>query len=152
MRDVAIDHSAISRRRLVTGAVVFVVAALGTVLGLTSDPVWLGLGIVSLFVSLVVLGPLVAAPVARHARAVALIGRDAAAIEGVLQGSGVTMQRHDTLEAATLWCFEQAQAGDAVLLSPACASLDMFRNYAHRAQVFADTVKALALEHGEVVA
>jgi len=93
-----------------------------------------------------------AAPVARHARAVALIGRDAAAIEVVLQDSGVPMQRHDTLEAATLWCFEQAQAGDAVLLSPACASLDMFRNYAHRAQVFADTVKALALEHGEVVA
>jgi UDP-N-acetylmuramoylalanine--D-glutamate ligase len=93
-----------------------------------------------------------AAPVARHARAVALIGRDAAAIEGVLQNSGVPMQRHSTLEAATRWCFEQAEAGDAVLLSPACASLDMFRNYAHRAQVFADTVKALALEHGEVVA
>ena len=93
-----------------------------------------------------------AAPVARHARAVALIGRDAGAIEAVLRDSGVTMQRHDTLEAATRWCFEQAQAGDAVLLSPACASLDMFRNYAHRAQVFADTVKALALEHGEVVA
>jgi UDP-N-acetylmuramoylalanine--D-glutamate ligase len=62
------------------------------------------------------------------------------------------LQRHDTLEAATRWCFEQAQPGDAVLLSPACASLDMFRNYAHRAQVFADTVKALALERGEVAA
>jgi UDP-N-acetylmuramoylalanine--D-glutamate ligase len=93
-----------------------------------------------------------AAPVARHARAVALIGRDAAAIENVLQGAGVPLQRHDTLEAATRWCFEQAQPGDAVLLSPACASLDMFRNYAHRAQVFADTVKALALERGEVAA
>ncbi|HET7866184.1 MAG TPA: UDP-N-acetylmuramoyl-L-alanine--D-glutamate ligase, partial [Burkholderiaceae bacterium] len=93
-----------------------------------------------------------AAPVARHARAVALIGRDAAAIEAVLQDGGVTVQRHDTLEAATRWCFGQAQAGDAVLLSPACASLDMFRNYAHRAQVFADTVRALALERGEIVA
>ena len=40
------------------------------------------------------------------------------------------MQRHDTLEAATRWCFAQARPGDAVLLSPACASLDMFRNYA----------------------
>lgn len=65
MRDVAVDHSAISRKRLVTGAVVLVIAVVGTVLGLTSDPVWLGLGIVCLFVSLVVLGPLVAAPVAR---------------------------------------------------------------------------------------
>jgi hypothetical protein len=46
------------------------------------------------------------------------------------------MQRHATLEAATAWCFEQAQPGDAVLLSPACASLDMFRNYGHRAEVF----------------
>ena len=93
-----------------------------------------------------------AAPVARHARAVALIGRDAGAIESVLQGAGVPLLRHDTLEAATRWCFEQARPGDAVLLSPACASLDMFRNYAHRAQVFADTVKALALEHGEIAA
>ena len=60
------------------------------------------------------------------------------------------MQRHDTLEAATRWCFERAHAGDAVLLSPACASLDMFRNYPHRAQVFVDEVLALAGEQGEV--
>ena len=71
-----------------------------------------------------------AAPVARHARAVALIGRDAAAIEAALAAIGVPLQRHDTLEAATRWCFAQAREGDAVLLSPACASLDMFRNYA----------------------
>jgi UDP-N-acetylmuramoylalanine--D-glutamate ligase len=61
------------------------------------------------------------------------------------------MQRHDSLEAATRWAFEQAQAGDAVLLSPACASLDMFRNYAHRAQVFVETVQAIAADRGEVV-
>jgi UDP-N-acetylmuramoylalanine--D-glutamate ligase len=93
-----------------------------------------------------------APPVAAHARAVALIGRDADAIAAALQGTGVPMQRHTTLEAAVPWCFEQAQAGDAVLLSPACASLDMFRNYAHRAEVFVQAVRALAAERGEVVA
>jgi UDP-N-acetylmuramoylalanine--D-glutamate ligase len=92
-----------------------------------------------------------AAPVARHGRAVALIGRDAAAIEAALAGADVPMQRHDSLEAATHWAFEQAQAGDAVLLSPACASLDMFRNYAHRAQVFIDTVAAVAEARGEML-
>jgi len=93
-----------------------------------------------------------AAPVARYARAVALIGRDAAAIEAVLGTAGVPLQRHDTLEAATAWCFAQARGGDAVLLSPACASLDMFRNYGHRAEVFVAAVQALAAESGEVVA
>jgi len=43
-----------------------------------------------------------------------------------------------------------AQAGDAILLSPACASLDMFKNYAHRAQVFVDAVRELALSQGEI--
>lgn len=93
-----------------------------------------------------------AQPVAMHARAVATIGRDAEAIEMVVAQAGVASQRHGTLEAAVHWCFEQAQAGDAVLLSPACASLDMFRNYAHRAQVFVNAVKALAAERGEVAA
>jgi UDP-N-acetylmuramoylalanine--D-glutamate ligase len=87
-------------------------------------------------------------PVHRFARAVATIGRDATAIEAVL--GGVPLARHETLEAAVAWCFEQAQPGDAVLLSPACASLDMFRNYGHRAQVFVDTVHALAEDRGQV--
>ena len=43
-----------------------------------------------------------------------------------------------------------AQPGDAVLLSPACASLDMFRNYGHRAEVFVQAVHELAAERGEV--
>ena len=47
---------------------------------------------------------------------------------------------------------ELAQPGDSVLLSPACASLDMFRNYAHRAQVFVDAVREIALARGEVIA
>ena len=91
-------------------------------------------------------------PVRRHARAVGLIGRDAAVIEQALLASGVPLQRHDSLEAATRWCFGQALPGDAVLLSPACASLDMFRNYGHRAEVFVAEVLALAAEHGEVLA
>jgi UDP-N-acetylmuramoylalanine--D-glutamate ligase len=90
-------------------------------------------------------------PVRRHVRAVALIGRDSAAIAQALQPAadeGLVMQPHDDLPAATRWAFEQARPGDAVLLSPACASLDMFRNYAHRAEVFIDTVRALADEQG----
>jgi UDP-N-acetylmuramoylalanine--D-glutamate ligase len=45
-----------------------------------------------------------------------------------------------------------AEAGDKVLLSPACASFDMFKSYAHRAQVFVDTVRELGLDRGEVLA
>ncbi|MDR7269180.1 UDP-N-acetylmuramoylalanine--D-glutamate ligase [Pelomonas saccharophila] len=86
--------------------------------------------------------------VARHARAVALIGRDAPQIEAALANTGVPMQRHETLQAATAWCLAQAQSGDSVLLSPACASLDMFKNYAHRAEVFVATVQQLADERG----
>jgi UDP-N-acetylmuramoylalanine--D-glutamate ligase len=90
------------------------------------------------------------APVSRHARAVATIGRDAERIEQALAGLDLPLQRHDTLEAAVKWCFERAHAGDAVLLSPACASLDMFRNYAHRAEVFVATVFGLAADRGEL--
>jgi len=65
MRDVSVDRSDVSRARLVTGAVFAVVAIGGTAAGLSGDPAWLGLGIVGLFVSLVVLGPLFAGPIAR---------------------------------------------------------------------------------------
>ncbi len=91
-------------------------------------------------------------PVRRHARAVATIGRDAARVEDALAAAGVTVERHPTLEAATRWCHAQARSGDAVLLSPACASLDMFRNYPHRAAVFVAEVHAIAAEHAGVVA
>ncbi len=90
-----------------------------------------------------------AEPVRRHARAVATLGRDAALIETALADvHGLTLQRHATLEAATRWSFAQAQRGDAVLLSPACASLDMFRNYSHRAEVFIAEVRAIAADAG----
>jgi UDP-N-acetylmuramoylalanine--D-glutamate ligase len=96
-----------------------------------------------------------AQPVARHARAVALIGRDAGAIDAALAAdpasAAVPRQRHDSLQDAVNWCFDQAQAGDALLLSPACASLDMFRNYGHRAEVFVAAVQARAAERGEAV-
>ena len=93
-----------------------------------------------------------AEPLRRHARAAATIGKDADAIELVLQSAGVPFQRHATLEEATRWAFAQAEGSDAVLLSPACASLDMFRDYKHRADVFVETVKTIADDRGEVIA
>ena len=75
-------------------------------------------------------------------RAVALIGADADTIAAILPAS-LPVERFADLPAATRWLADQAQPGDTVLLSPACASLDMFRNYAERAQVFIDTVQAL---------
>ena len=93
-----------------------------------------------------------ALPVSRHARAVALIGRDAPALAAALAGCGVPMQVHSDLPQAVRWGLEQALRGDALLLSPACASLDMFRDYGHRAEVFVQAVQALAAERGGVAA
>ena len=84
--------------------------------------------------------------VAANARAVVLIGRDAPLIEKAIKGSGVRMEKASTMEAAVETAFDLAHEGDAVLLSPACASWDMFRNYAHRAEVFVHSVRAL--RHG----
>jgi UDP-N-acetylmuramoylalanine--D-glutamate ligase len=79
----------------------------------------------------------------RHARAIALIGRDAPLIAALLAGSQVPLRRCLDMPEAVRWCAAQAQRGDAVLLSPACASMDMYRNYAHRAAAFADAVRGL---------
>ena len=87
-----------------------------------------------------------AAPVARYARAVVLIGEDAPAIAKALDNCGVDcVSAADMQEAVTL-AAARAQAGDAVLMSPACASFDMFKNYEHRAQVFCAAVNALAID------
>lgn len=85
-----------------------------------------------------------AKPVQENARAVVLIGRDANLIESALGSTGVPMLRADSLESAVDMAFGVAQSGDAVLLSPACASFDMFSNYVHRAEVFCAAVQALA--------
>lgn len=79
-----------------------------------------------------------AAPAAQFARAVLLIGRDAAIIEKAVSG-----ERCGSLEEAVQRAAQVAQPGDAVLLSPACASFDMFRDYKHRGEVFAAAVRGL---------
>ena len=92
-----------------------------------------------------------AAPVARHARAVVVLGRDAAAIRSVLErgAPSVPLFNADTLEQAVVIASTHARSGDAVLLSPACASFDMFRNYMHRGEVFAEAVRELSEEAGQ---
>jgi UDP-N-acetylmuramoylalanine--D-glutamate ligase len=87
-------------------------------------------------------------PIARYARAVVLIGRDAPLIREAIAGCGVPIVDTDSMEAAVAQANQRAHAGDAVLMSPACASFDMFENYEHRARVFCDAVKALALNTG----
>lgn len=87
--------------------------------------------------------------VALHARAVVLIGRDAEPLQAALASTGVPCEKAADLVVATERALALAQPGDAVLLSPACASFDMFRNYVHRADVFVDAVQELALARGE---
>jgi UDP-N-acetylmuramoylalanine--D-glutamate ligase len=89
-----------------------------------------------------------AAPVARYARAVVLIGRDAPLIRAALEAAGVPLLDAESMEQAVSLATQRAHAGDAVLMSPACASFDMFRNYPHRAEVFRAAVRAIADEAG----
>ena len=92
-----------------------------------------------------------AAPVTRWCRAVMLIGRDAPHIRAALADTGIALADHATLEEATRAASALAQPGDAVLLSPACASFDMFTGYAHRAAVFRSTVEDIAAERGTML-
>jgi UDP-N-acetylmuramoylalanine--D-glutamate ligase len=91
-----------------------------------------------------------AAVVTRHTRAVVLIGRDAPLLRQALQGCGVPLIEAASMLDAVRCGAEQAQAGDAVLLSPACASFDMFDHYVQRGEAFAQAVQALAEDAGVV--
>ncbi|MBS1191479.1 MAG: UDP-N-acetylmuramoylalanine--D-glutamate ligase [Rhodocyclaceae bacterium] len=84
------------------------------------------------------------AALARHGRAAALIGQDAKAIEAAITGAGIPIKHCADMAQAVNWLAGQALAGDCVLLSPACASLDMYRNYAHRAEAFIAAVEELS--------
>ncbi len=88
------------------------------------------------------------AAVAANARAVILIGRDAPLIREAIAASGVAIESAATLDEAVQKAYRLAHPGDAVLLSPACASFDMFRNYVHRAEVFVAAVNKLAADLG----
>ncbi len=82
-------------------------------------------------------------PIENHARAVVLIGRDAPLIERAVQGASVPVLHASSMVEAVDAAFKAAKRGDAVLLSPACASFDMFRNYVHRAEAFAAAFRKL---------
>ncbi|MEO7031175.1 MAG: cyanophycin synthetase, partial [Herbaspirillum sp.] len=90
------------------------------------------------------------APVQRYVRAVFLIGRDAGVIRTALLASNIPLIDCASLEQAVESAVGLASAGDVVLLSPACASLDMFRNYEHRSQVFVGAVQERQLARGGV--
>ncbi|MDB5892286.1 MAG: UDP-N-acetylmuramoylalanine--D-glutamate ligase [Polaromonas sp.] len=90
-------------------------------------------------------------PVARYARAAILIGRDAPLIQAALKDTAVSLLHAPSMQQAVAQAAAHARPGDAVLMSPACASFDMFSNYEHRAQVFCDAVRELALEEGAVL-
>ena len=87
----------------------------------------------------------------QHVRAVLLIGRDATLIRQALQGSGVALHDASSMIDAVQQAAVLAHAGDAVLMSPACASFDMFKDYAHRAAAFAQAVQSLALAQGQML-
>ena len=89
-------------------------------------------------------------PVERYTKAVLLIGKAAPEIRTAIQLIGTELHDFSTLEEAVQAAADMAKEGDVVLLSPACASMDMFRNYAHRAQVFIDAVREIGLAKGDI--
>ena len=80
----------------------------------------------------------------QYARAVVLFGEDAETIALSLKGDIPIVFARNMVDAVTQ-ARDLAQIGDNVLLSPACASFDMFNNYEHRGQVFIETVKRVVL-------
>jgi UDP-N-acetylmuramoylalanine--D-glutamate ligase len=89
--------------------------------------------------------------ISRYARAAVLIGRAAPQLRAVLEPTGVTLRDAGSMAQAVEQSSELAKPGDAVLLSPACASFDMFDNYEHRARAFVAAVKDLAHACGIVL-
>ncbi|MFZ5555892.1 MAG: UDP-N-acetylmuramoyl-L-alanine--D-glutamate ligase [Pseudomonadota bacterium] len=87
-----------------------------------------------------------AAPVCERVRAAVLLGRDRRLIADAIRGCGVPMHLVESMDEAVRTAFEAARPGDAVLLSPACASFDMFRNYEHRGEMFVEAVARLEAE------
>ncbi len=83
-------------------------------------------------------------PIQRHVKCVYLMGKDAQRIETTLAPHGITCVMCEDLADAVQHAHRRATAGELVLLSPACASLDMFKNYVHRAEVFVRAVEDLA--------
>jgi UDP-N-acetylmuramoylalanine--D-glutamate ligase len=85
-------------------------------------------------------------PVQRFAKGVLLIGKDAPLIQDALQSTGVALERCETMAVAVKTASERATSGDVVLLSPACASFDQFKDYVHRATVFVAEVEELGMQ------
>jgi len=85
-------------------------------------------------------------PVQRFAKGVLLIGKDAPHIADALKATGVAVERCETIAVAVKMASERAASGDVVLLSPACASFDQFKDYIHRAAVFVSEVEELGMQ------
>jgi len=88
-------------------------------------------------------------PVRRFAKGVLLIGKDAPRIADAIQASGVAVERCETIAVAVKLASERAASGDVVLLSPACASFDQFKDYIHRAAVFVSEVEELGMQFSD---
>jgi UDP-N-acetylmuramoylalanine--D-glutamate ligase len=88
-------------------------------------------------------------PVQRFAKGVLLIGKDTPLIQAAIQETGVAVERCETIAVAVKMASERAVAGDVVLLSPACASFDQFKDYIHRAAVFVSEVEELGMQFSD---
>jgi UDP-N-acetylmuramoylalanine--D-glutamate ligase len=88
---------------------------------------------------------------AANCRSVHLIGRDASQIAAALTARGIPHETFGSMDDAVGAALNKAKAGEVLLLSPACASWDMFRNFEHRAQVFVAAVNAWATANSETL-